>query len=133
MREIIFRGQRKDNKEWVYGYLLFDYEQNEAFIAEHFEDKSAYIKEVLPETVGQYTGLKDKNGKKIFEGDIVSVNGNDVLLFIEFTDLENEPEYMSLSFNCRIAGHHLYLHRLENKSTKYEVVGNIHSNPELLE
>lgn len=67
MREIFFRAKRKDNGEWVYGFLT------KMWGALHIIDKAnenvAY--EIIPETVGQYSGLFDNDGKTIFEGDIV--------------------------------------------------------------
>lgn len=72
-REIEFRGKRTLDNEWLYGYLvidkkgIYDNEEDWYYIA---GNSDAYC-EVIPETIGQYTGLKDKNGKKIFEGDIL--------------------------------------------------------------
>ena len=68
MREILFRGKRTDNGEWVYG-LLGRY--NADFECANIIDEFELLVPVKTESVGQYTGLKDKNGRKIFEGDIV--------------------------------------------------------------
>ena len=128
MREILFRG-KTEKAEWVEGGLLYDEEQNEAYIAEHFEDKSAYLRPIIPETVGQYTGLTDNNGKKIFEGDIVE--GLDFTAedggygIVTFDD--GAFEVVGSCDNIIVGTFH------ENYYGKdFEVIGNIHDNPELL-
>lgn len=81
MREILFRGKRTDNGKWVYGDLIdvkFIFDKNyDGYDSPYYDDElgiiDGHLLEVIPETVGQYTGLTDKNGKKIFEGDIVLI------------------------------------------------------------
>ncbi len=123
MREIEFRGKEKDNDEWIYGSLLIDETQNSYVIVDNQEGIG---REVNPETIGQYTGLKDKNGKKIYEGDVVKVfiSGKWWIAKIIYEhsgftiDVTNNKE---LEF-----GRRGIIERLT------EVIGNIWDNPELL-
>ena len=128
MREILFRGKRLDNGEWVEGYFvnlwLIHYQKHQPIIT----DNNAVSYDVDTSTVSQYTGLTDKNGKKIFEGDIVK------------TDKFSEPnkQYIikyDLQFGAFIGQdrYNLYFVTFDGDSGEFEVIGNIHDNPELLE
>ena len=131
MREILFRGKRIDNGEWVYGDYWHLPEKNFYCIS----DKE-FNRKVTPETVGQYTGLTDKNGKKIFEGDIIHVKDL-IRCPVGFGNCLCIADYIaSVAFDdCRFcllkANGGIYEIPLD--SDKIEVIGNIHDNPELLE
>ena len=125
MRDIIFRGKRIDNGEWVEGYFvnlwLIHYQKHQPIIT----DNNAVSYDVDPSTVGQYTGLTDKNGKKIFEGDIMAFTayGFDYVGTVEFAD-------GSFSVMCEHASP--FLDQAVSKHGAY-IIGNMHDNPELLD
>lgn len=119
-REILFRGKRKDTAEWVEGDLL------------HLPDGIAILANgyatVLPETVGQYTGLTDKNGKKIFEGDILSAFFDD-----EFPENETrvKVQWRDLAWcTCQSGCSPDHLEPSEDRV--WTIIGNIYDNPELI-
>ena len=124
MREILFRGKRLDNGEWVEGYFvnlwLMHYQKHQPIIT----DNNAVSYDVDPSTVGQYTGLTDKNGKKIFEGDIMAFTayGFDYVGTVEFA-------YGSASVMCEHTSP--FLDQAVSKHGAY-IIGNMHDNPELL-
>ena len=134
MREILFRGKRTDNGEWVEGDLIQALRGNQisaCSIMPH--TPTAYCWKVDPETVGQYTGLTDRNGKKIFEGDIVNVIYTSSL-GEEFTQIttvrydETECCFYPMRWeeDCVNCGY-------STEITEIVVISNIHDNPELME
>jgi uncharacterized phage protein (TIGR01671 family) len=141
MREILYRGKRKDNGEWVYGYYCkcgWTGKEKDVIIPSHAS--SLYGIDVIPETVGQYTGLTDKNGKKIFEGDIIraftvddSEERRAIVGFDRFFDENTECEY--IGFYIYFLGVKTTVTQLDYEQAKesLEVIGNIHDNPELME
>ena len=147
MREIIFRGKRLDNGEWAEGYLYEHEPELVGIVSENdvpepskwfiartgFADwnmpRPAEFVEVDPSTVGQYTGLKDKHGKKIFEGDILGSRYDDLYpddVAIEVVTWLRNGWYIQQGNNLPDA-------LCEYGVLPYsEVIGNIHDNPELL-
>ena len=133
MRDILFHGKRIDDGEWLYGSLIsLDKRIAEIFYMTGSSKKgiATVCIYVNPETVGQFTGLCDKNGTRIFEGDIVKINHPDDLTG-DFTNAMGCVFY-DINEGC-------FYHRNNNERPPkrmwehVEVIGNIHDNPELLE
>lgn len=132
----LFKAKRVDNGKWVEGNLIQNpfFKGARSWISSEQEDKTRLRSisrtqalwnsiEVDSSTICQCTGLKDKNGKLIWENDIVKINNSKVNTVIAFRDFE---------IICTIPNEKYYKHRLEY-DTEYEVIGNKFDNPELLE
>lgn len=117
MREILFRGKRVDNGEWIEGNYEWYHKPPKHIISNPYTGET---KGVILETVGQYTGLKDKNGTKIFEGDIARDNDGFIGTIVYGS---GSFCYEDIRWNeyLNTACHHI------------KVIGNIYDNPELLE
>ena len=142
MREILFRAKRIDNGEWVEGYYIYHIkrticpigdsvkpeDEQHVIMQDGFSDwnmpRNTVVFDIDPETVCQYTGLKDKNGKRIWENDIVSgyFNHKKITGFIKYGS--NAVYYIE-----REGSYGIYL---DNSEDWLEVIGNIFDNPELL-
>ena len=135
MREILFRGKCIDTGEWVYGYYVRTIEENadhSLFEKDWIYDYEGWCRyEVIPETVGQYTGLDDKNGVKIFEGDVHKYGGRHFPVKFGY--------YIDDDTHVEMYGWYLDSNSLEEQgslgvdSEKYvNIIGNLHDNQELM-
>lgn len=128
-REILFRGKRKDNGEWVEGfYYKAKYYSTDNKLCDYIT--TPYPEEcgrrsdhfiIDPETRGEYTGLTDKNKKKVFEGDILYDEYNECNCLVTFDEgsfCTVEDNVCQSIWSCDM--------------TTFEVIGNIHDNPELI-
>ena len=128
MREIKFRGKNPDGY-WIEGDLIHKALTVQSMIVDcGIVEDGCYPIEVIPETVGEFTGLKDKNGKEIYEGDIIK---SDKWCFYHLKGGEfniRSVAFMDGAFS--VEGHNLLM---LIKDFDGEIIGNIHENPELLE
>ena len=134
MREILFRGKTLNDNEWVIGAGVYKSEGYTWIITDDVtktENRGTGSDAINPETVGQYTGLTDKNGKKIFEGDIVTVH-------LEIPYLPSQPKTISavgvVEFNTEKSSYYVVSTSGEEYALCFidEVIGNTHDNSELL-
>lgn len=157
MSEYLFRGKRKDNGEWVEGCGIIATENWVSIftVIDDIDENSSEVNEieVLPETIGQYIGKTDKNGKKIFEGDIIKFNDEVwescyTACGTEYDSCEVENygvvgfdedrscfDFVQYKFNENSVEADLHEnHAIEFADfiSEFEVIGNIHDNPEIL-
>lgn len=150
MREILFRGKRIYDKKWIYGNLVIDnffephivprdffFEDGHHLVYDDETDSPVFV---FKDSIGQYTGLTDKNGKKVFEGDILRIGyrgetGSIIcpVYFGEYIDADSVfDNYRCIGFYAKTSDGCGTIGALLDEEFEFEVIGNIFDNPELL-
>lgn len=145
MREILFRGKRADNGEWIFGDLYTGL-NDEIYIntVVQLTANSRCNKQIMiqKETIGQFTGLTDKNGTKIFEGDILRKPTKDKweeLNFVSYEVFFHDNDHCESSigyqmnrqhFHGSVCGTEEYFRFIPRNTKRFEIIGNIHENKE---
>ena len=138
MREILFRGKRLDNGEWVEGWYQpettikhWNGSQETVGVTIAYKVEEGFLEDTLVDqsTVGQYTGLKDKNGKRIFEGDIVKTSD---ITHEGVIQIPGESFEIAMRKGCWVMVDREDWDFLETNHECIQVIGNIHDNQELL-
>lgn len=148
MREILFRGKRVDNGDWIEGFYAHSGEKKYILIDNDIAVGYLAMKEVNPDTIGQYTGLTDKNGKKIFEGDIVRTQPfsdkpysskakyKQHIGVVEYRIQHFKSRFYEQDYEGRWIANIIDYGKFTccnwNEFFKCKVIGNIYDNPELL-
>jgi len=139
MREILFRAKTVDENEWIYGDIFHSGACPEIMRIHDYKNRVNYA--VNPETLGQYTGLTDKNGVKIFEGDILSsdkypyTSDGSQNYFAEVVWFDNCPAFGLYVFKApksEVRGVAEGSEFIEDDLSDMEVIGNVYDNPELV-
>lgn len=134
MREILYRGKRKDNFEWFEGFYVKSGDKNYIIYDNDIAIGYVSMKEVIPETVGEYTGLTDKNGKKIFEGDILKCCDDKIETeFMAVVEFGNPNGTYSWGWQLKPISGDTFVNpdillwiEMEETGAHAEIIGNIH-------
>lgn len=139
MREIKFKAKKADNGEWVYGYYAKTVTSEDVFcVADTRINDIIIIKDgtfyyIRSETLSQYTGLKDKNGKEVYEGDIIKYSSDVIKEFYEVNSILREVKFKYGMYGIQGFEEGTHIPFANILKCQYEVVGNIYENKDLLE
>lgn len=140
-RQIKFRGKRVDNGEWVYGGIQIQHPH----LQDHYIiDSDGYRQRVIPETVGQFTGLLAKDGREVYEDDVVETDGS--MSFSNYDSGEGSRRliyvqrtgFVGVRIGCEFdkdnpsSSHVWSNYQIWNIHRSLKVVGNVHDNPDII-